>query len=213
MGIAKLSIAALLVLPGVSCAQDRRGEQPLTQERGENPGIERPQHRNGDESQDKHGPRRLETITWNSVRHEFTWVISNGEKQDAGYKPLSQQNYNINMDKATMTFNGETRRFSKQEAQNVHALMDLISKYAVDSTIWWDQGNGEPLNGSDKDKDIDSPAPPEQKKKDLNEPKETIRVALPHGASLRDVRIEINDLERRLEQLRKVERELSLHVN
>jgi hypothetical protein len=203
-GIAKLSIAALLVLPGISCAQDRReGTRPGGQEQS---GIERDQHRQeGQQDGQKRPPRRLETITWNSVQHEFTWVISKGERQDAGYKALSQQNYRINMDKATMTFNGETRRFSKQEAQNVHALMDLISKYAVDSTIWWDQGNGEPSDGKEG---VDETAP-EERKPEPTKKKEAIRVALPKADSIRDVRYEIQNLERRLEELRTLERELA----
>lgn len=115
------AFAALLVLSTVGCAQDR-----------------------GPENKRDRNPRRLESVTWNSIKHELTWVISRGEKSadDGSYKPLSTSTYAINMDKATMSFNGETRSFSKEEAVNVRALMDLVAKYAIESTIWWDQGHG-----------------------------------------------------------------------
>ena len=97
-------------------------------------------------------PRRLESVTWNSVKRELSWVISKGERdrQSGAYKPLTMQTYVINMDKATMTFNGETRGFSKQEAINVTALLDIIAKYAIESTLWWDQGHGQPVDEKDK---------------------------------------------------------------
>ncbi len=109
-------------------------------------------------AQDK-TPRRLESVAWSPSDHKLTWVISTGTKDAAGkYKPVKSQTYNINMSAATMTFNGEGRRFSRDEAKNVHVLMDLISKYAVESTIWWDQGQGTPVGKDDKgDTDVNSP--------------------------------------------------------
>jgi hypothetical protein len=146
--------AALLALPAVSCAQDRRPAtgQNSTERRPETSSPRRAATENR-ESPDTSGTssRRLESVTWNSVKHELTWVISKGEKKGgASYKPLGSANYLINMDEATMNVSGETRRFSKEEAANVHVLMDLIAKYAVDSTVWWDDGQGEPVNGEGK---------------------------------------------------------------
>ncbi len=99
----------------------------------------------GAEGKTDRSPRRLESVTWNSNKHELTWVISKGEKktEDGTYKPLGSNTYVINLGKATMTFNGESRGFSKQEAVNVHAILDVISRYAIESTIWWDQGQGQ----------------------------------------------------------------------
>jgi len=36
-----------------------------------------------------------------------------------------------------MKANGEGRSFDKDEAESVHLLMDVISRYAVESTVWW----------------------------------------------------------------------------
>ena len=115
------------------------------------------------QGQDK-TPRRLESITWSPSDHKLTWVISTGVKDTAGkYKPVKSQTYNIDMSAATMMLNGEGRRFSRDEAKNVHVLMDLVSKYAVESTIWWDQGQGTPLgkeNKSDTEVNDRQPARP-----------------------------------------------------
>jgi len=96
-------------------------------------------------------PRRLESITWSPSDHKLSWVISSGTKDTAGkFKPVKSQTYNIDMSAATMTLNGEGRRFSRDEAKNVQVLMDLVSKYAVESTVWWDQGQGTPLGKENK---------------------------------------------------------------
>jgi hypothetical protein len=104
-------------------------------------------------------PRRLESVTWSPSEHKLTWVISTGARDPAGkYKPAKSQTYFIDMSAATMTLNGEGRRFSRDEAKNVQMLMDLISKYAVESTIWWDQGQGTPLGKDDKgDTEVNQP--------------------------------------------------------
>jgi hypothetical protein len=93
--------------------------------------------------------RRLESITWDSVKHELKWEISKGEKRRDSYQPNSRDRYEINMDQATMTVSGKSRRFSQDEAANVRTLMDVISKYAVESTVWWENGQGDPVDGQD----------------------------------------------------------------
>lgn len=101
--------------------------------------------------------RRLETITWNPTTCELTWVVSEGNSSSGAYLPLAQATYRIHVDAAVMEFNGEGRRFSRDEAQNVHILMDLLSQYAIESTIWWELDQGEKL---DEQK---SPSPPGEK--------------------------------------------------
>jgi hypothetical protein len=157
-----ITLATLVVLPAMSCAQDRRpapnqnSAQIRRRDVKQHQADDRVVGEDGKSPDSTHSdigksPRRLESVTWNSVKHELTWVISKGEKKEgASYKALANENYEINMDDATMNFSGETRRFSKEEAANVHVLMDLIAKYAVDSTIWWADGQGEPVNGDGK---------------------------------------------------------------
>jgi hypothetical protein len=92
--------------------------------------------------------RRLESVTWDSVKHELTWDVSRGEKSGDSYQPQAKDRYEINMDSATMTVNGESRRFSEDEASNVRTLMNFISRYALESTVWWENGEGDPVDGS-----------------------------------------------------------------
>jgi len=115
--------------------------------------------------------RRLESVTWDSVKHQLAWDVSKGEKKGESYQPQSKDRYEINMDTATMTVNGETRRFSEEEASNVRTLMDFISRYALESTVWWENGEGDPVNGT-------SPARPER-----HSPQRTPQSPTPEGKS------------------------------
>ncbi len=87
--------------------------------------------------------RRLESVTWNPVTEELTWVVSTADPASDVYKPGVKQTYVIHMDQATMNFNGSARRFDRHEAEQVYALLDVLSRYTVESTIWWEHGEGE----------------------------------------------------------------------
>ena len=223
------SLATLLVLPAVSCAQERRApdhETAQSRRSDERPVTGNQKTSDADKTFDSEsGPRRLESVTWNSVKHELTWVISKGEKkQGASYKALGSTNYEINMDDATMSFSGETRRFSKEEAANVHVLMDLIAKYAVDSTVWWDDGQGEPINGDGKG--TKEPEKPQHRKR--NQDRDEDNVAILHvstrGAAQADdaartgtvnaaqLGKEIQDLERKLATLKQLQKMLGARL-
>lgn len=86
--------------------------------------------------------RRLESFTWNPVTQEFTWVLSTGDLNSNGYTPNKQETYVIHMDAATMKVGSEDRHFDPQEAEQVGKVMDLICRYALESTIWWENGGG-----------------------------------------------------------------------
>ncbi len=137
-----LAVACGLAL--VSCtAQRRTSADRVNGRNGSGPGL---QETASDEQPDS--IRRLESVTWNSVEHQLVWDVSKRERKDDTYQSMGTDHYEINMDNATMTVNGETRRFSHEEAKNVRRLMDLISRYAVESTVWWEDGQGEPLDGA-----------------------------------------------------------------
>ncbi len=146
--IATVGLAAMLALPAMGCAEDR-GNASL----GGSTAARRTAGNAAQQGQTQPdtGTRRLESVMWNPVSHELTWVVSQGQASNgSGYLPKSQDKFLINLDNATMTFNSEVRRFSEEEAANVRMLMDLISKYAVDSTIWWQQGHGIKLDKDGK---------------------------------------------------------------
>lgn len=90
--------------------------------------------------------RRLESITWNPVDHKLTWTVNSGELHDGKFEGGKKFTYEIKMDQALMSVEGEDRRFSRTEAVSVHRLMDLVAKYAAESTLWWEAGEGEPIS-------------------------------------------------------------------
>src|SRR5215472_17541382 len=99
--------------------------------------------------------RRLDSITWNPVTAELSWVVSNWDSMEMGGHPASRDTYSMSIDAATMKFHGEDRKFDPVEAKHVRALMDVLSVYAVESTVWWDQGKGEKTDGQTPDKNQD----------------------------------------------------------
>jgi hypothetical protein len=99
--------------------------------------------------------RRLESITWNPIDHKLTWTVSAGSLHDGKFEGSKQFTYEIKMDQALMSVQGEDRRFSKTEAVSVHRLMDLVAKYAAESTLWWDAGEGEPVGHDGNSSKVD----------------------------------------------------------
>ena len=96
---------------------------------------------------------RLEAVTWNPLDHKLTWTVAKGNvNADGKFESVEKSSYEINMDAATMRVAGKDRRFERAEAVSVHALMDLVAKYAAESTVWWEAGKGQPV-------DENSPAP------------------------------------------------------
>jgi hypothetical protein len=106
--------------------------------------------------------RRLDAVTWNPAGDELTWVVSTLDLKSEGNASASgeKQSYAIHLDRATMTFNGETRGFSEDEAVQMHALMNILSRYAIESTIWWEQGQGNKVDENGR------PSSPRNEKED-----------------------------------------------
>ncbi len=197
-----LSLAALLALPAIGCAQEGR----RAQNQESPPNLRAAQQ---EQPQDPETPRRLESVTWNSVNHELMWVISSGDKSGGTlYRAAASANYRISLDDATMTFDGETRRFSREEASNVRVLMDLIGKYAVDSTVWWEDGQGEPASGQEKKEERTAPKPEAPSDDDSVA---ILRVAMrtPAPPELLALQLEIRRLEKELAELKRIERSVT----
>ena len=88
--------------------------------------------------------RRLESVSWNPVNAELTWMLSVWDPSVSTDRPAGQERYVIHLDKALMQFQEETRSFDSDEAKHVRSIMDLISRYALESTVWWGRGGGTP---------------------------------------------------------------------
>lgn len=105
--------------------------------------------------------RRLESVSWNPVRSELTWMLSIWDPTISTEQPAGHEQYVIHLDKAVMQFQEESRNFDSDEAKHVRSIMDLISRYALESTVWWGRGGGTPEdhNGdaSPQDRDRSNP--------------------------------------------------------
>ncbi len=121
--------------------------------------------------------RRLESITWNPVTQELTWVLSTGELNGNSYSPTKRQSYVMHMDAATMSVQGEDRHFDPDEADQVSKVMDLICRYALESTLWWEHGGGEKAEPGTKTAD---PAP--AKKGDTDKSRQTFPPGMLRGS-------------------------------
>jgi hypothetical protein len=84
--------------------------------------------------------RRLEAVTWNPVRAELTWLVSVWSVQSGDRSLVAKERYTMHPDDAVMESDGEFRKFDADEAKRLRVLMDVISTYAVESTVWWDYG-------------------------------------------------------------------------
>jgi hypothetical protein len=134
----KTFLATLAVFASVACAQESSGS---AQQKAPEPGAKEPAK----------SPVvcRLESVTWNPVRAEMTWLVSIWDVKSDSDRPAALERYSIHPDAAVMEFNGEARNFDAEEAKHVRMLMDMISTYSVHSTVWWDHAS----NSEPKDKD------------------------------------------------------------
>jgi len=115
--------------------------------------------------------RRLESVSWDPVSKELTWMLSVWDPTVSTEQPTGQERYVIQLDKALMQFQEETRGFDSDEAKRVRSLMDMISRYALESTVWWGRGGGTPDDhgNSPNERDRSNPkeAPEDQSKPPL----------------------------------------------
>jgi hypothetical protein len=131
------TLLVTLVFAGIACAQDDSGS---SQQKAPEPGAK----------ESAKGPAvvcRLESVTWNPVRAEMTWLVSIWNAESDSDRPVALERYAIHLDAAVMEFKGEARAFDPAEAKRVRLLMDMISTYSVQSTVWWDHGSGSEPDG------------------------------------------------------------------
>jgi len=132
-------LAALILVAGAVSAQSGDAASTGKSETGDGP-----QSTPGTTQQ----LRRIESVTWNPVTDELTWVVSAGVSSSGSYKRETSMTYLIHLGSATMVFNGQRRRFDADEADNVRKLIDVLGLYAAESTIWWEAGMGQKLDNA-----------------------------------------------------------------
>ena len=144
----KTALVILVSFAAVSCAQDRK------------PADE-------SHSQEK---KRLQSVTWDLKTHKLIWVVQRGSEEHGDFKATGSDSYEITPDEAVMAFEDHRRGFTKEEATSLHRLLDTLSLYCAESVIWWNQGQGEPLDGKPAAKPSDKSEPKKQRVDEKSEP-------------------------------------------
>lgn len=94
--------------------------------------------------------KKLGSVTWDVENHKLVWTIQKGSMLNGEFVPASEEQYEVSPDQATMAKSEEQRGFGEQEAVALHKLLDTLSLYCAESVVWWDRGQGEPLQPGHK---------------------------------------------------------------
>ena len=87
--------------------------------------------------------RRVEMITLDPADCKLRWTVSRGEMRDGKFVASGKSDaYEIAFHEAEMTHSGVTRKFSEEEAANVHKVMQAVSRYTAESVDWFEQQQG-----------------------------------------------------------------------
>src|SRR5436305_1449877 len=96
------------------------------------------------------GTKRLESVTWDLNTHKLVWVVQTGKEVNGEFVAASSNKYEVSPDEAAMMFADEKRGFTAEEAASLHHLLDVLSLYCAESTVWWEQGQGAPMDNKEK---------------------------------------------------------------
>ena len=159
----KTAFVLLVSFAAISCAQDRKPSETTPQK-------------------DK---KRLESVTWDLQNHKLIWVVQKGTEHGGEFVASSSDKYEISPDDAVMAFAHERRGFTKEEATSLHRLLDTLSLYCAESVVWWDQGQGDKLDGTTPSKPKNGE--PDIKDKDKGDGQKQ-RVGEPHKPTPTDLK-------------------------
>jgi hypothetical protein len=105
--------------------------------------------------------KRIASVNWNIQTGKLEWVVQSGVEHNGDFVPSSkEEHYQISPEEAKMAFEGKQRGFTSQEAEWLQSLLHVLTVYCAESTIWWDQGKGTPLDDHGKPLDHAQPTAP-----------------------------------------------------
>jgi hypothetical protein len=91
--------------------------------------------------------KRIASVTWNTQEGKLEWVVQSGFIKNEDFVPSGEEtHYEISPEEAIMAFQGQQRGFTGQEANWLQGLLHVLTVYCAESTVWWDQGEGVPLD-------------------------------------------------------------------
>ncbi len=95
--------------------------------------------------------KRIASVNWNTQSGKLEWAVQSGVMRDGDFVPSSEEtHYEITPEQAMMAFQGQQRGFTGQEAEWLQGLLHVLTVYCAESTVWWEQGQGLPLDHDQK---------------------------------------------------------------
>jgi hypothetical protein len=110
--------------------------------------------------------KRVASVTWDSQSGKLVWVVQDGQEQNGEFVASSEERYEVSPKEAVIAVEGQQRKFTDTEVTRLWSLLHSLTLFCVESTMWWETGQGVPLNHG---------KPPEQPPSDQSEPKPTAR--------------------------------------
>jgi hypothetical protein len=105
--------------------------------------------------------KRVASVKWNIETGKLEWVVQSGVERNGQFVPSSkEEHYEISPEDAKMVVQGQQRAFTSQEADWLQSLLHVLTVYCAESTIWWEQGKGTPLDEQGKPLNNGQPSSP-----------------------------------------------------
>jgi hypothetical protein len=102
---------------------------------------------NGSKGEEATPAKRVASVTWNAQSGKLEWVVQSGFIRNEDFVPSGEEtHYEISPEEAIMAFQGQQRGFTDQEAAWLQGFLQVLTLYCAESTVWWDQGEGVPLD-------------------------------------------------------------------
>jgi hypothetical protein len=102
---------------------------------------------NGSKGDEATPAKRVASVTWNAQSGKLEWVVQSGLIRNEDFVPSGEETrYEISPEDAIMAFQGQQRGFTDKEAAWLQGLLHVLTVYCAESTVWWDQGEGVPLD-------------------------------------------------------------------
>jgi len=90
--------------------------------------------------------KRVASVTWDSQSGKLVWVVQDGQEQNGEFAGSSEERYEISPKEAVMAVEGQQRTFTDTEVTRLWSLLHSLTLYCVESTMWWETGQGDPLD-------------------------------------------------------------------
>ena len=94
--------------------------------------------------------RKLMSIVYSVEEDKLCWNVMSSRMEGGVVIEKLEDQPCIDPKKATMEIAGDVREFSQEEARGLRKLLAILTLYALESQVWFDEGHGKPSDGKEK---------------------------------------------------------------